>query len=141
MPPTSLHAIQAHLYDSFLKGETADVNLVVSGSGLAPPGSQSKDSDGATRGGWRSLYQLHRVVLIQAGYFRSLFTAGFAEESRVYSPSPRLQSSSNRGNTPLPTSSKRARASSYADLDVNLHFADPNITRAGKSITDCRFIR
>ncbi|THU87773.1 hypothetical protein K435DRAFT_969779, partial [Dendrothele bispora CBS 962.96] len=33
-------------------------------------------------GTWSAIYRLHRVVLIQAGFFRSLFTAGFSETSR-----------------------------------------------------------
>ena len=49
-----------HLYDSFLHGRTADVILRVVGT-------------------WSAIYRLHRVVLIQAGFFRSLFTSGFEE--------------------------------------------------------------
>ncbi|KAF4572438.1 hypothetical protein EYR36_006943 [Pleurotus pulmonarius] len=54
--------IQHHLYLSFLDGQTADVALKVNGT-------------------WHAVYKLHRVVLIQSGYFKSLFTAGFAESS------------------------------------------------------------
>lgn len=54
--------IQHHLYLSFLDGQTADIALKVHGT-------------------WRAVYKLHRVVLIQSGYFKSLFTAGFAESS------------------------------------------------------------
>ncbi|EAU92960.1 hypothetical protein CC1G_03747 [Coprinopsis cinerea okayama7 len=52
--------IQSHLYSSFLQGRTPDVALRVSGR-------------------WHAVYQLHRVVLIQSDFFRSLFTSGFRE--------------------------------------------------------------
>ncbi|GLB36572.1 hypothetical protein LshimejAT787_0308600 [Lyophyllum shimeji] len=78
--------IQHHLYTSFLQGSTADVALRVHGS-------------------WDAIYKLHRVVLIQSGFFRSLFTAGFAESS----PRP---------------------ASANAPDEIVIHFDDPNITRA-----------
>ncbi|KAL0563659.1 hypothetical protein V5O48_018405, partial [Marasmius crinis-equi] len=54
--------LAGHLYDSFLQGHTADVILRVAGS-------------------WSAIYRLHRVVLIQAGFFRSLFTSGFEESA------------------------------------------------------------
>ncbi|KAG5642500.1 hypothetical protein DXG03_002697 [Asterophora parasitica] len=77
--------IQNHLYNSFLEGSTADVALRVHGS-------------------WDAIYNLHRVVLIQSGFFRSLFTAGFAESS------PRIGSISGPD-------------------EIVVHFDDPNITR------------
>ncbi|KAK1215302.1 hypothetical protein PQX77_022093 [Marasmius sp. AFHP31] len=52
--------LAGHLYASFLHGHTADVVLRVVGT-------------------WSAIYRLHRVVLIQAGFFRSLFTSGFEE--------------------------------------------------------------
>ncbi|KAF8167859.1 hypothetical protein B0H34DRAFT_646000 [Crassisporium funariophilum] len=54
--------IQSHLYTSFLQASTYDVSIHVAGS-------------------WNAIYKLHRVVLIQSGFFRSLFTAGFSEAS------------------------------------------------------------
>lgn len=102
--------IQHHLYLSFLDGQTADIALKVNGT-------------------WRAVYKLHRVVLIQSvcviscagivgalltglvafrqGYFKSLFTAGFAESS------PRLNGH-HRGPD---------------ELEIVLD--DRNITRAG----------
>ncbi|KAA1468411.1 hypothetical protein DENSPDRAFT_878089 [Dentipellis sp. KUC8613] len=62
--------IQAHLYSSFLERKTADVALRV-------------------RGTWEAVYKLHRVVLIQAGFFRSLFTGGFVESADRTSSSRR----------------------------------------------------
>jgi hypothetical protein len=54
--------IQRHLYASLLHARTPDVTLRV-------------------RASWHATYKLHRVILIQAGFFNSLFTAGFAESS------------------------------------------------------------
>ncbi|KAJ7171876.1 hypothetical protein C8R43DRAFT_27915 [Mycena crocata] len=54
--------IQQHLYASFLHARTPDVTLRV-------------------RASWHAAYRLHRIILIQAGFFNSLFTAGFAESS------------------------------------------------------------
>ncbi|KAJ7456442.1 hypothetical protein FB451DRAFT_1353827 [Mycena latifolia] len=54
--------LQRHLYTSFLHGRTPDVALRV-------------------RASWHATYKLHRIILIQAGFFNSLFTAGFAESS------------------------------------------------------------
>ncbi|KAI0320999.1 hypothetical protein OF83DRAFT_1101931 [Amylostereum chailletii] len=67
--PTPADAIQAHLYNSFLNGSTTDVTLHVSGS-------------------WHAIYKLHRVVLIQASFFQSLFTAGFVEDKSTSSHDP-----------------------------------------------------
>ncbi|KAG6814427.1 hypothetical protein H0H92_007430 [Tricholoma furcatifolium] len=79
--------IQNHLYASFLEGSTADVALRVHGS-------------------WVAIYKLHRVVLIQSGFFRSLFTAGFAEST------PKISSS--------------------GPDEIVIQFDDPNITRAAR---------
>ncbi|KAI0735694.1 hypothetical protein C8Q76DRAFT_288408 [Earliella scabrosa] len=91
-PPTSParptpNDLQSHLYASFLQRKTADVALRISGS-------------------WHAIYRLHRVILIQAGFFQSLFTSGFSESK------PHL-------------SSHRA-GPDYIDIV----FDDPNITRA-----------
>ncbi|KAF8139866.1 hypothetical protein EV363DRAFT_1310983 [Boletus edulis] len=64
MPPPSLSPadIQQHIYNSLIHARTPDVVLHVSGS-------------------WTARYKLHRIVLIQSGFFSSLFTAGFLESS------------------------------------------------------------
>ncbi|KIP01237.1 hypothetical protein PHLGIDRAFT_113180 [Phlebiopsis gigantea 11061_1 CR5-6] len=80
-------ALQNHIYAAFLDRRTADVALHVHGS-------------------WHAIYKLHRVVLIQAGFFQSLFTSGFAE-SKVKLTSHRLG----------------------PDV-VDIVLEDPNITRA-----------
>ena len=52
---SSASDIQSHLYDAFLNGRTSDVSLHV-------------------RGSWEGVYNLHRVVLIQAvSYLYSLY--------------------------------------------------------------------
>ncbi|EIW86358.1 hypothetical protein CONPUDRAFT_133800 [Coniophora puteana RWD-64-598 SS2] len=61
-PAPSPSALQQHLYHSLLEGKTADVAIHV-------------------RGSWHAVYHLHRVVLIQSGFFSDLFTAGFAEST------------------------------------------------------------
>ncbi|THH20990.1 hypothetical protein EW146_g476 [Bondarzewia mesenterica] len=61
-PSPTTSDIQAHIYSSFLEGKASDVALNITGT-------------------WRALYRLHRVVLIQAGFFRSLFTGGFVESA------------------------------------------------------------
>ncbi|KLO20430.1 hypothetical protein SCHPADRAFT_6158 [Schizopora paradoxa] len=72
-------ALQNHLYRAFLDGRTHDILLHV-------------------RGSWEGLYRLHRVVLIQSGFFKALFDGGFRE--------------------------------SESGGEVEVHFDDPNITRA-----------
>ncbi|KAF8973826.1 hypothetical protein BDZ97DRAFT_1912281 [Flammula alnicola] len=61
-PGPSASDIQTHLYNSFLQASTYDVALRVNGT-------------------WNAIYKLHRVVLIQSGFFRSLFTGGFSESA------------------------------------------------------------
>ncbi|KAL5495695.1 hypothetical protein ACEPAI_1159 [Sanghuangporus weigelae] len=79
--------IQSHLFSAFLSGRTADVALRV-------------------RGTWEGTYRLHRVVLIQAGFFRSLFDGGFRE----------------------------ATGKQGTQGEVSVTFDDPNITRAAFEI-------
>ena len=54
--------IQSHLYNSFLTGQASDVCVRISGT-------------------FNATYRLHRVVLIQAGFWKDLFMGGFAESS------------------------------------------------------------
>lgn len=57
--------ITDHLYNAFLEGRTPDVTVKVKGAA------------------WAGLYRLHKVVVIQSGFFQGLFTKGFAESSNV----------------------------------------------------------
>ncbi|KAJ7151577.1 hypothetical protein C8R46DRAFT_1166468 [Mycena filopes] len=61
-PATSDIQVQRHLFNAFLYGRTPDVTLRV-------------------RASWQATYRLHRVVLIQAGFFHALFTAGWGESN------------------------------------------------------------
>ncbi|KAF8807640.1 hypothetical protein BYT27DRAFT_6580338 [Phlegmacium glaucopus] len=61
-PGPSAVEIQSHLYTSLLQASAYDVAIRVTGT-------------------WKAIYKLHRVVLIQSGFFRSLFTGGFSESS------------------------------------------------------------
>lgn len=87
--------LQQHIYNSLLESRTADVSLHVHGT-------------------WEAIYKLHRVVLIQSGFFSSLFTAGFLESS------------------PKPCSRLRGPE------EIDLTFDDRNITRAAFEICIAR---
>ncbi|OCH92670.1 hypothetical protein OBBRIDRAFT_790967 [Obba rivulosa] len=103
MPPSALPNprgpspadLQSHLYTSFLNRKTADVALRVQGS-------------------WHAVYNLHRVVLIQAGFFQSLFTGGFSESK-----------------------GKLVHCHSGPDV-IDIVFDDPNITRPAFEICIAR---
>ncbi|KAG2345332.1 hypothetical protein BDR05DRAFT_998466 [Suillus weaverae] len=87
--------LQQHIYNSLLESRTADVSLHVYGT-------------------WEAIYKLHRVILIQSGFFSSLFTAGFLESS------PNL----------------RSHIQGHEEIDVI--FDDHNITRAAFEICIAR---
>ncbi|KAJ8473721.1 hypothetical protein ONZ51_g7701 [Trametes cubensis] len=87
--------LQSHLYASFLQRKTADVALRISGT-------------------WHAVYRLHRVILIQAGFFQSLFTSGFSE-------------------------SKAKHSGHRADAEyIDIVFDDVNITRAAFEVCIAR---
>ncbi|KAI0271612.1 hypothetical protein BC834DRAFT_860437 [Gloeopeniophorella convolvens] len=88
IPPPA--QFQAHVYNSFLQGKTSDVALTI-------------------RGTWHAVYKFHRVVLIQAEFFRHLFTGGFAESEP--------KDSLSRSRVPPDP--------------IEVVFDDTNITRAG----------
>lgn len=77
---------QAHIYNSFLQGRTSDVAIRI-------------------RASWDAIYNFHRVVLIQAEFFRDLFTGGFVE-------------------------SESTQVSSISPGPIEVVFDDANITRA-----------
>ncbi|KAG0699747.1 hypothetical protein DFH29DRAFT_935664 [Suillus ampliporus] len=87
--------LQHHIYNSLLESRTADVALHVHGT-------------------WEAIYKLHRVVLIQSGFFSSLFTAGFLESS------PKL------------------RSHLRGPEEIDVIFDDRNITRAAFEICIAR---
>ncbi|KAG1810035.1 uncharacterized protein HD556DRAFT_1317505 [Suillus plorans] len=87
--------LQQHIYNSLLESRTADVSLHVYGT-------------------WEAIYKLHRVILIQSGFFSSLFTAGFLESS------PKL------------------RSHLQGPEEIDVIFDDRNITRAAFEICIAR---
>ncbi|KAG2160162.1 uncharacterized protein EDB93DRAFT_1197093 [Suillus bovinus] len=87
--------LQQHIYNSLLESRTADVSLHVHGT-------------------WEAIYELHRVILIQSGFFSSLFTSGFLESS------PKL------------------RSHLQGPEEINVTFDDRNITRAAFEICIAR---
>ncbi|EST06282.1 BTB/POZ fold [Kalmanozyma brasiliensis GHG001] len=74
------------------------------------------------------IYHLHRLVLIQSGFFRAMLCGGYAEDLAAASAAATL----SKGNSHS-TSSAHATGSTSKDADndvVQLHFDDPNISRA-----------
>ncbi|WWD17908.1 hypothetical protein CI109_102353 [Kwoniella shandongensis] len=100
IPPASAQPLADHLYQAFLKGICPDVRLVIRK--------------------WGVCYHVHRMVLLQASFFESLFTGGFSETI----PTPRKKRN------------KRSETSDdeWTGEDVELRFDDPNITRAAFEI-------
>ncbi|KAL7424298.1 hypothetical protein Q5752_001888 [Cryptotrichosporon argae] len=92
-PSAPVQPLNDHLYQSFLNGTCADVRVIVRA--------------------WGAAWHLHRVVLVQAGFFHSLFLAGFSEAKR---------------------SKGKGRDDGWMGEDVELTFDDPNITRAAFEI-------
>ncbi|KAJ3894942.1 hypothetical protein GG344DRAFT_40003 [Lentinula edodes] len=102
--------IQSHLYNSFLSGQTSDVCIRISGA-------------------FSATYRLHRVVLIQAGFWRDLFTGGFVESS------VKLRTTGRKSDTRV--ASSITNSSSGEDiLDVVLD--DRNISRAAFELSISR---
>ncbi|RXK42475.1 hypothetical protein M231_00029 [Tremella mesenterica] len=101
-PPVS-HPLAEHLYQSFLRGQCADVRLIVRK--------------------WGAGWLVHRMILVQAGFFHSMFLSGFSE-----------------GNpTSWKTRKGKERAvedqeDEWTGDDIELQFDDPNITRAAFEI-------
>ncbi|KAF9072661.1 hypothetical protein BDP27DRAFT_1445421 [Rhodocollybia butyracea] len=95
--------IQSHLYNSFLTRQTSDVCIHISGA-------------------FNAIYRLHRVVLIQAGFWKSLFTGGFSE-------------SEAKKNSRQETNSYN---SSLSEEVVHVVLDDRNITRAAFELSIAR---
>ncbi|SNX82501.1 uncharacterized protein MEPE_01207 [Melanopsichium pennsylvanicum] len=79
------------------------------------------------------IYHLHRLILIQSGFFRAMLCGGYAEDLAAASIAATL--SKKNGQPESHTSSNIANTSSTAHRDpendvVDLHFDDPNISRA-----------
>ncbi|OCF45359.1 hypothetical protein I317_00882 [Kwoniella heveanensis CBS 569] len=104
-PVPSLHALGSHLYQAFLNGMCADVRLVVAK--------------------WGVCYHAHKMILTQASFFNTLFLGGFSETA------PRIgrgRKGKERARTEIVTDE------AWSGEDLELHFDDPNITRAAFEI-------
>jgi hypothetical protein len=99
-PAPATQPLADHLYTSFLKGQCADVRLWVRKWGVA--------------------WKVHKIVLIQAGFFNSLFLGGFSENRH-----PDVQYTSRKGKEKA-----SAIQDDWSGENLELHFDDPNITRA-----------
>lgn len=118
-PPPPPHPLAQHLLNSLLAGTCADVNLVVRQ--------------------WNVSYRLHRVVLVQAGFFHSLFCGGFSEQGafQIESSSSgggrqgsRRSLTAGRSNGSLRVKQKSTlQGKDLGVTDVELAFDDPNISR------------
>lgn len=80
------------------------------------------------------LYHLHRLVLIQSGFFRAMLCGGYAEDLAAASAAATLSKHNSHGEA-HPSSSATSVPSSTSSKDPNndvveLHFDDPNISRA-----------
>ncbi|WVQ85682.1 hypothetical protein IAT38_007848 [Cryptococcus sp. DSM 104549] len=107
IPTSSLQPLSDHLYHSFLHGVCADVRLVIRK--------------------WGVCYHVHRMILSQASFFNSLFLGGFSEMA----PGPRP---SRKGKERATGKERVVTSEEWSGEDVELHFDDPNITRAAFEI-------
>ncbi|TKY85086.1 hypothetical protein EX895_006166 [Sporisorium graminicola] len=80
------------------------------------------------------IYHLHRLVLIQSGFFRAMLCGGYAEDLAAASAAAALsKNNSHRESNTTSSSAAHASSSTIRDSDsdvVELHFDDPNISRA-----------
>lgn len=83
------------------------------------------------------LYHLHRLVLIQSGFFRAMLCGGYAEDLAAESAAANLSKKhshrESHASPPSSSSSANAASATHKDTDndaVELHFDDPNISRA-----------
>ncbi|CBQ70522.1 conserved hypothetical protein [Sporisorium reilianum SRZ2] len=79
------------------------------------------------------IYHLHRLVLIQSGFFRAMLCGGYAEDLAAASAAATLSKNNSHRESNATSSSAHASSSSHKDIDndvVELHFDDPNISRA-----------
>ena len=84
------------------------------------------------------IYHLHRLILIQSGFFRAMLCGGYAEDLAAASAAATLsKNDTHRESIPAQPSTHASSSSSSScslkDIDndvVVLHFDDPNISRA-----------
>ncbi|GAC97146.1 hypothetical protein PHSY_004731 [Pseudozyma hubeiensis SY62] len=77
------------------------------------------------------LYHLHRLVLIQSGFFRAMLCGGYAEDLAAASAAATLSKHNSHRETQTSFSPLHTTSSTSLNNDVvELHFDDPNISRA-----------
>ncbi|KAL1410578.1 hypothetical protein Q8F55_004591 [Vanrija albida] len=103
-PPPPPGTLVEHLHRSFKSGACADVRLWVRKWGV----------------GWH----VHKMVLVQAGFFHSLFMGAFSENA------PGSFKAKGKGTTTVQPSPD----DDWTGEDIELTFDDPNITRAAFEI-------
>lgn len=77
------------------------------------------------------MYHLHRLVLIQSGFFRAMLCGGYAEDLAAASAAATLSKDKTQRDTPAASSTAGSSSVRDAENDIlDLHFDDPNISRA-----------
>ena len=79
------------------------------------------------------VYHLHRLVLIQSGFFRAMLCGGYAEDLATASAAATLSHKNSRRDAQPPSSTTTASPLAPNEVDkdvVELQFDDPNISRA-----------
>ena len=100
------HPLSTHLLHSLLTQTCTDITLTI------PQ--------------WNRAYDLHRVVLVQAGFFHSLFCAGFSEGRGGVDGGIRLGDDGVR----LAERKQGGKEGRLGEKEVVVGFDDPNISRA-----------
>ncbi|SPO39831.1 uncharacterized protein PSFLO_05312 [Pseudozyma flocculosa] len=101
-------SMQAHVYELGLRqGQCSDVKI----------------------GAFGRVYSLHRLFLIQSGFFRAMLCGGYAED--VAASAAASSMGKTTANSHLRTASNLSRSGSTENADIlNLCFDDPNISRS-----------
>lgn len=116
--------LPSHMYRSFLTGSCADVRITIKQ--------------------WNVAYRFHKVVLVQAGFFDSLFLGGFSEDiseergevggNKTYLTAKATSSSAAVQPQGRPGGKHIHKHVRDGLTQLDLTFDDPNITRAAFEI-------
>ncbi|PWZ03116.1 hypothetical protein BCV70DRAFT_197349 [Testicularia cyperi] len=104
--------MQNHVYDlGLLRGRCSDVRVRAFGR----------------------IYHLHRLFLIQSGFFRAMLCGGYAEDLAVSSAAAALSKKNSSASSASKSASIAGGSGGSRDVGadiIDLHFDDPNISRA-----------
>ncbi|KAN0060663.1 hypothetical protein ACQY0O_007321 [Thecaphora frezii] len=101
-------SMQSHVYELGLRqGQCSDVKV----------------------GAFGRVYSLHRLFLIQSGFFRAMLCGGYAEDVAVSAAASSLGRAHPPRDPRTSAGTSHFAPSDHADV-VSLHFDDPNISRA-----------